>query len=105
MMILMASLETVITVCVFLVPLVLIVLCLRPVFKRFEAIEREVDKELGLKNCYGSVEEMKKELDRLRRLDIEEKDLSLPKDEEDDLKDFDNLDNLDEEIKKWRNMS
>ena len=74
------SLETYLTVGFILIPLVIIALLLRPVFKRFDAIEKEVDKELGLKDRYYSYEDLKREMERLRRLNIVDKDYSLNED-------------------------
>lgn len=81
-MILLLSLETILIGCFILIPLVIIWLLLRPVFRRFEAIEKEVDKELGLKDHYSSVEEMRRELERLRRMNLIDDDLFLDKEKD-----------------------
>lgn len=81
-MILLLSLETILIGCFILIPLVIIWLLLRPVFRRFEAIEKEVDKELGLKDRYSSVEEMRRELERLRRMNLIDDDLFLDKEKD-----------------------
>lgn len=81
-MILLLSLETILIGCFILIPLVIIWLLLRPVFRRFEAIEKEVDKELGLKDHYSSVEEMRRELERLRHMNLIDDDLFLDKEKD-----------------------
>ncbi len=81
-MILLLSLETILIGCFILIPLVIIWLLLRPVFRRFEAIEKEVDKELGLKDHYSSVEEMRRDLERLRRMNLIDDDLFLDKEKD-----------------------
>lgn len=81
-MILLLSLETILIGCFILIPLVIIALLLRPVFRRFEAIEKEVDKELGLKDHYSSVEEMRRELERLRHMNLIDDDLFLDKEKD-----------------------
>lgn len=81
-MILLLSLETILIGCFILIPLVIIWLLLRPVFRRFEAIEKEVDKELGLKDHYSSAEELGRELERLRRMNLIDDDLFLDKEKD-----------------------
>ena len=81
-MILLLSLETILIGCFILIPLVIIWLLLRPVFRRFEAIEKEVDKELGLKDHYSSAEEMRRELERLRHMNLIDDDLFLDKEKD-----------------------
>lgn len=81
-MILLLSLETILIGCFILIPLVIIWLLLRPVFRRFEAIEKEVDKELGLKDHYSSAEELRRELERLRRMNLIDDDLFLDKEKD-----------------------
>ncbi|MCQ2239837.1 MAG: hypothetical protein MJZ73_11470 [Bacteroidaceae bacterium] len=81
-MILLLSLETILIGCFILIPLVIIWLLLRPVFRRFEAIEKEVDKELGLKDRYSSAEELRRELERLRRMNLIDDDLFLDKEKD-----------------------
>lgn len=81
-MILLLSLETILIGCFILIPLVIIALLLRPVFRRFEAIEKEVDKELGLKDRYSSAEELGRELERLRRMNLIDDDLFLDKEKD-----------------------
>lgn len=81
-MILLLSLETILIGCFILIPLVIIWLLLRPVFRRFEAIEKEVDKELGLKDHYSSAEEMRRDLERLRRMNLIDDDLFLDKEKD-----------------------